>query len=246
MIDSHAHLDDKAFNKDLEEVVKRCKERLKVVIDPATSLAANEKIKSISVKYSGFVFPAFGLDPMHSHEDIEKATEFIIENQKQSIAIGEVGLDYYWLKEKEEQAQVFKHFIQLANELGKPLIIHARNSEEDVIKMLEKHAGTTVIMHHFAGSVDQMFRCVDNGFLISLATNLCYAKSKDLIRRTPLENLLMETDSPYNHPERKGRNEPLNVFKLLSITANEREINKKELEEVVDKNAFKVFKFKVV
>ncbi len=242
MIDSHAHLDDKKF-KNLDEIILKARNSgVKAVIDPATSFASNFKILQLSEKYSGFVFPALGIDPLNSNisqQQLEEVKELIIE--KKPVAIGEVGLDYYWLKEKEPQQKVFEFFIKLAEELKLPLIVHARKAEKEVIDLL-KNSETAVIMHHFSGTLEQAEACVYYGFYVSLATNCCYSNCEALIEKIPLESMLLETDSPYNHPDRKGINEPANIKKLYDLVSRVKEQEFKEVEKVIDKNAKRVFK----
>ncbi len=250
MIDSHSHLDDSSFNSDLIEVIERAKQKLSAVITLSDSLASNEKNLRISEEFLGFVFPCFGLGPITTLREskLSQVISFIEENHEKMVAVGEVGLDYYWDKENHgRQKENFTKFIELANDLNKPLVIHSRNAEEDALKMAERGAATQVIMHSFEASSDLIKRAVDNGFFIGVTTKALYSrKTKDLIKEIELDYLLTETDSPYLNPfNRKERNEPVNVSELIALIASELGITFEEASKATEKNTVKAFDLKI-
>ena len=240
MIDSHAHLDDRKFNKDREDVISRARESLKHVLNPASTPQSNKKIQEIWSAHRDFIYPCYGVDPIselrYGRQDI---MEWISE-QKEVKAIGEIGLDYHWSQDRETQKKNFIEWLEFANELGKPVVIHLRKSIDDGLDLLEKYSNVDVVIHCFSGNQEQLRRCVDNGFFVSFATNAILFRNKymKLIERCPLENMLFETDSPYLW---RGRNEPQNVrelYELASEIKGERFIG---LERLIDNNFYKVF-----
>jgi TatD DNase family protein len=157
------------------------------------------------------------------------------------VAIGEVGLDYYWSKEKELQVENFKRFIDLASEYDKPLIVHARNAMADALYTLEKKHAERVVLHCFFGSKADAKKAQDLGYYLSFATNICYRDSKSLIKDVSLSNMLAETDSPYLSPSRSGRNEPKNVALAIEHLAKVLEMPVSEVDRIVERNTKKAF-----
>ena len=246
MIDSHSHLNDSKFDSDLKQVIERAKKNLKAVITLSDDYKANEKNLKISKEYLGFVFSCFGSGPisMLRENDFEKVNSFVFQNKKHMVAVGEVGLDYYWDKTSHaKQEENFIKFIELANELKKPIVVHSREAEEEALDLLEKKASTTVIMHSFEGSPELIKRAVDNDYFIGVTTKAVYSnKTKDLIKAIELSNLLTETDSPYLNPiKRRERNEPSNVSFLIKLISEETGEELEVVDKLTEKNAIKAF-----
>ena len=242
MIDTHAHLDDKKFNDDREEIIGQCKEKLKHVFLPASLPGTAEANWELAQKHKGFLYSMGGLDPMSclkNPEKISSAMQFCIDNDV--LAIGEVGLEYHHAPDKrKEQRENFREWIKLANELQRPLVIHTREAWKDTFEELSM-ADINVIIHCFSGNREDIKACEDRGYTISLATNICYPQNANLIKLVPLDIIVFETDSPYLQPYRKGRNVPTNVWETAKMVAEDREINIDELSELTDRNALKVF-----
>ncbi len=162
-------------------------------------------------------------------------------------AIGETGLDDYRdYAPRPDQERAFRAHIDLAHELGKPLVIHTRAADDDTIATLAEHAqGVEVILHCFS-MPDRLDECLEHGWWISFAGNVTYPKADDLARaadRVPLERLLVETDAPYLTPQpvRKHRNQPAYVVHTARFLAERRRISYDELEAAVDANAARLF-----
>ncbi|NHJ85757.1 MAG: TatD family deoxyribonuclease [Asgard group archaeon] len=198
------------------------------------------------------IFVTLGASPAGYHEmNIKEIIGSIrsYAEKKEIVGIGEVGLDYYWVKDytiRKKQHETFKQFIELANELKLPLTIHSRDAEEEAVKELII-AETPVIMHSFAGDVDTALECVDRGYYISIPT--CVAdrrKHKRLAKNIPLEFLITETDSPYLSPfPDKKRNEPANVIYAVKEIAKLKEISENEVAKITVENARKIFNLKL-
>ena len=244
VIDNHAHLDDKRFKKDIDEVVKRAKEKLDAVFLPASSFRSNRRVLQLHRAYPEFLYPMAGMDPMACLKKPEKIDDVEIwaKEEKDIIAIGEVGLEYYHAAEKKERQKInLRRFIALANEIHKPLVIHCREAWSDIFKELER-VEVNVILHAFSGGLEEIKRAIDSSFYISLATNICYPENIRLIKHIPLDIMLLETDSPYLHPYRQGRNEPANVWESARKISEIKGIELKELNNIINKNTWKAFK----
>ena len=240
MIDSHCHLDAKQFDKDRQRVVESAKAAgVQLIIDPASDFSSNERIARICQEYKGYVFQCAGIDPISCLKE-NRITE-IEKYLDDSVAIGEVGLDYYWSRDKCAQALNFERFIEMAREYEKPLVIHARNSMKDALEILARKHVETVILHCFSGDKSDAKKAEDLGYYISLATNICYGDNKSLIKDISLSNMLVETDSPYLHPDRKGRNEPKNVRAAIDYIASVKELSAGEIEKMTERNTRKAF-----
>lgn len=199
-------------------------------------------------RYSDKIFVTLGASPANYHElDIDNIIINIREHAEKGeiVGIGEVGLDYYWVKKqpiRTKQHETFKRFIKLANELNLPLTIHSREAEKESVENLTI-AETPVIMHSFSGDVETALECVDRGYYISIPTAVTSRKKHQrLAAAVPIENLIVETDSPYlsPFPDRK-RNEPANVIYAIKEIAKIKELPETDVADVTTKNAIKIF-----
>ena len=248
MIDTHAHLDMLKTEKDLKESI----ERLDYIITIGCDIEEIYKAVDIANKYEN-VFASVGFHPYDVKDlDIDKINilkELALKNDK-VVAIGETGLDYYRdITPKKKQWQFFEKQIELSKELDLPLIVHSRSANKDTVKILKQYAPfkNGGIIHCFGGDIEMMENCIDLGFYISFAGNITYPKAENLrevLKRTPLDRLLLETDSPFLSPQKKrGKpNKPSNIFYTLEFVANYLGIDKDKLEKITDENAKKVFK----
>ena len=215
LIDSHCHLDAKWFKNDIPEVIQNAKQHKIEAIVTSSISPTIPKIKNIVNRYPNYVFWALGLHPPGVESQSVKATIKLIEkHQAEIVAIGEVGLDYHWVKEenrRKEQQEAFKTFIDLAKKLEKPIVIHARDAQTRTIEILEENNAENVLMHCFSGTEAEAKRVLRNKWLISVPTSVVKRKVHQTMARTvPLDQMLLETDAPYLAPTR-GRNEPANI-----------------------------------
>ncbi|HUT82400.1 MAG TPA: TatD family hydrolase [Candidatus Bathyarchaeia archaeon] len=198
------------------------------------------------------IYVTLGASPAGYHEmNIDELIGNIrsYAGKKEIVGIGEVGLDYYWVKDytiRKKQHETFKRFIDLANELQLPLIIHSRDAEEEAVKELTI-AETPVIMHSFGGDIDTALECIDRGHYISIPTCVTNRrKHRRLAKEIPLDFLITETDSPYLSPfPDKKRNEPANVIYAVKEIAKIKEISENEVSKVIVNNAKKIFNLKL-
>ena len=249
MIDVHCHLEQKDYDRDREEVIGMCMEKMKAVLSSSPHKDDFMAAIDLHKKYPNFVYICLGLHPMYVRElrekDIAEAISFIRKHKDELSAIGEVGLDYHHVKEKEfqeKQKEMFRRFIRLSKELNKPLVIHCRNAFEDTIKILEEEKADKVMIHLF-GDKKSCPKVLDNGWFISIGPLLLRSKTiKKIVRFMPLDRIMLETDSPWFGFGERGI--PLNVIKTAGKIAEVKKITSEEVEEQTDLNAKNFFGLK--
>lgn len=251
MIDTHSHLFSSEFNNDLADCILRAKNNhVSKIILVGFSRKTNEEAYNLSLKYDIF-YPTAGVHPSEACENIEKNLydlEEFIKNHK-VYAIGECGLDYYWVKDnKEEQKKLFKGQCELAVKYNLPIIIHARDAIEDTFNILCEYRGKIKgVMHCYSGSYEMALRFIDLGFYISLGGPVTFKNAKEpkrVAKLIPLDRLLIETDCPYLAPTpyRGGRNESSYVKNVLEEIANIRGLDINELDKITETNSISLFK----
>jgi TatD DNase family protein len=243
MIDSHTHLDRAPGTE--EELLAAAREAgVRRILTVGTDDRSRRAALAAAEQHDD-VFAAIGHHPNNATGYSDAITEELRDQagHPRCLAIGETGLDDYRdYAPRTDQERAFRAQIDLAQELGKPLVIHTRAADDDTIATLAAHAqGVEVILHCFsmAARVDE---CLEHGWWISFAGNVTYPKAHDLARaadRVPLERLLVETDAPYLTPQpvRKHRNQPAYVVHTAQFLAERRRIPYDELEAAVDANA---------
>ena len=249
LTDTHSHIDMPDF-KNISEVISNAKKTgVEKIIIPSVNRESFEKVIKIAEEYEG-VYCALGIHPSEAQktkkEDYEKIKQMA--QNKNVVAIGECGLDYYWDKTfVEEQKGAFLKQIEIANALKKPLIVHDRDAHKDTFDLLtENIKDIPVVMHCFSGSLEFAQICINKGFYIALGGVVTFKNAKkahQIAEKIPIENLLLETDAPYLTPEpyRGKRNEPSYVKFVAEKIAEIRKINFDEVAEATTKNAGKVF-----
>ena len=257
MIDCHCHLEQEIYSSDRDEIIEKCKKELKAVITSCAHPADFDLTLQLVEKYKNFVFASCGIHPEYikeiSEEEIDKSIEKIKQNKEKIVAIGETGLDFFWIKEPEwqqKQKELFIRLIDLSKELKKPLIIHSRDAYEETLKILEQEDAREVDMHMF-GDHHLTKRIVDNGWFISINTIILKSKShKKIARDCPLERLMLETDAPWLAPKKllEGIDEKNDPTSIRIVAEKIAEIKKTNFEEVWKKcgeNAIKFFKLPI-
>lgn len=251
MIDTHSHLFSEEFNNDLDECILRAKEKnVSKILLVGFSRDTNQEAYNLSKKYDIF-YPTAGVHPSEANDDIDKnlkdLEEFILNHKV--YAIGECGLDYYWVKDnKEEQKKLFKGQCDLAVKYDLPIIIHARDAIEDTYNILNEYNGKLKgVMHCYSSSYEMALRFIKLGFYISLGGPVTFKNAKEpkrVAELIPLDRLLIETDSPYLAPTpyRGKRNESSYVSLVLEEIARIRNMDKDELEKITEANSISLFK----
>ncbi|NLO89815.1 MAG: TatD family hydrolase [Clostridia bacterium] len=252
LFDTHAHLDLPEFEKDLNDVLQRCRENgveyiVNVGIDRESSLRSIE----LSQKHS-WIFASVGMHP-HDAAKLDEETFGLFKKLAQNervVAVGETGLDYYRnFSPREQQQEAFRMHIALAKELGLPIIIHDRDAHRDVLKIVREEGARDVggIMHCFPGDWKMAKECFDLNFLIGIGGTVTFKKSvtlQEVVKRVPIDMIVLETDCPYLSPEplRGKRNEPANVIYTAKFAAKLRGNDVEEFSYHTTLNAKRLFK----
>ena len=209
MIDSHVHLDDPAFDEDRDSLIKSLGDNgIELVINNSSDLPSSERSVELANKYEN-IYAAIGVHPHEAKTYNDQVEERLIELSKNEkvMAIGEIGLDYYYDNSpREVQKEVFKRQIELAARLGKNIVIHSRDAVKDTFDILkeahEKYEFTALI-HCFSQSVEMMEEYVKMGDYIALGGAVTFKNAKtpkEVAKKVPLDRLLLETDCPYMTP----------------------------------------------
>ena len=253
LIDTHAHLFDDRFRKDLPAVLDRAAAAgvTRVVclgIDLASSRASVEIANAHPL-----VVAAVGIQPNHTGEAASGDWAEIVklaESEPRVVAIGETGLDRYWDRAPfGVQEDYFARHIQLARDLRKPFVIHCRDAEADVVKALrgqEANGPLAAVIHSFSGDLATACACLDMGLYVSFAGMVTYPTAqtlRDVAKEVPLDRLLVETDCPYLAPQpvRGKRNEPAYVAHTAALLAQVKGVSVEEIEEHTTRNARTLF-----
>jgi len=216
MFDAHTHISMKHFKNDRERVIQRARDAgLVGMVTSSISPASFRRTLGILEKHKDFIYHSAGCSA--SQVTMDEAEQIIGLTRKYAtdiVAVGEVGLDYHWVKEpsaRQAQEPIFSLFIEVAKELNLPIVIHSRKAEARATEILESQFSGDVLMHCFDGDPDVAKRVADNGWYITLPAN--FSKYRNRVRSAeilPLEQILLETDGPYLSPTQQ-RNEPANI-----------------------------------
>lgn len=251
LFDTHVHLNADQYKEDLEEVINRAlSEGISQMVVVGFDRPTIERAMELVEKYD-FLYASVGWHPVDAIDMKDEDLLWIEElaSHPKVVAIGEMGLDYYWDKSpKDVQKEVFRRQIQLAKRVKLPIIIHNRDATADIVEILKEEEAKEVggIMHCFSGSPETAKECVEMNFYISLGGPVTFKnakKPKEVAEAIPLEKLLIETDCPYlaPHPYRGKRNEPSYVKLVAEQIAEIKGISFEEVAEATTENAKKIF-----
>ena len=246
IVDTHAHLCDASFDHDLPEVLARAEEAGVMIIisvgedidDARKNLRLNELFPVLR--------PAAGLYP--SCLDIKEAQEmmdFIRSEKERLVAIGEVGLDFWLVKDdsgREIQKEIFKRFVKLSAEVDLPLNVHSRSAGRRTISLLLENGAQKVQMHAFDGKASAALPGVDAGFFFSVPPSVVRSRQKQkLVRQLPLSCLLIETDSPVLGKDPAERNEPANATLVVEAISEIKRVSTEEVAERTYENTLRLY-----
>ncbi len=250
-IDTHTHLFLPNYNGEVGEVIQRAKDSgVDYMIVPATNLATAAEAIKLAEKYN-FIYAAVGVHPHDTQEWNDDLLLLIDELAKHNkvVAIGEIGLDYYYdFSPREKQIHAFEKQIELALNNNLPVIIHNREADDDTIEIIRryKNAGLRAQFHCYAGGINEARELIEMGHFISFTGNITYTKADDLrkvLSRVDIENLLLETDSPFMTPKphRGKRNEPAYISLVAEKIAEVHNLSVEDVARTTTHNAFKLF-----
>jgi len=262
LIDTHCHLDFDAFDSDRAEVIARAVgSGVSRMINSSVDLANSVKVVELALQNTE-VFAAVGVHPNDSQEWAAESGERLkaLAKHGKTLAIGEIGLDYYWNKApKDVQQRVFREQLDVATKLELPVIVHNREASQDVLQILLEWQVSLVkvksplatrpgVLHSFSGDKDMAEKAVAANYFIGLTGPLTFKNAKSLQKLAadlPLENLLIETDSPFltPHPHRGTRNEPARVRLVAEKLAELKGLPFNEVASATTANAERLFRF---
>ena len=247
LIDSHAHLTSEEFNEDRLFILRDLSNfSIEAVINPGINLANSRENIKLSKEYPNF-FAQVGIHPSDVAEMGEDDLVEIEKLAKDAVAIGEIGLDYYWTTEtKELQKEVFIKQLEMARRLGKPVVIHNREADQDIIEILSDYTDLKVQIHCFSSDEKTLKTFIDWGFYISIGGVVTYGNGlneKQAAALVPIERLMLETDSPYLTPDpyRGMRNDPRKIIEVARKISEIRGMKLSKVAKWTTKNAQEFF-----
>ncbi len=251
LIDAHAHLDDSRFDKDRGDIIQRCaREGVMCIINAGTNLSTSIKAISLAEEHS-IIYATIGIHPHEAKTADDNTMELLrsFAGKDKVVAIGEIGLDYYRdLSPRDKQQQVFRDQINLARELGLPIVIHDRDAHGDILRIMKEEKADDVggMMHCFSGSREMAKECMDMGFYISFAGPVTFENArrlKEVARYVPVDRLLTETDCPYLTPVpfRGKRNYPGNVKFVVEEICRLKGLAREQLTEIIYDNTKELY-----
>ena len=253
-IDTHCHLDYQSFDEDREKVIQRA---IQNKVDALITIGTNIETSKLSIKLAekfATVYAAVGIHPNDCKDITESDLELIetLSKENKVVAIGEIGLDYYrTYAEKGQQQKIFRSQLNLARKCKLPVIIHNREAFEDLFDILveEKSSEIKGVLHSFSGSVDFLESILPYNFYFSFTGSVTFKNSNydDVIEKVPVENILLETDSPFLAPVpfRGKRNEPAYIKYTAEKIAQIKGMNLVELADISSQNAKDLFNIEI-
>ena len=246
LVDVHAHMCDPCFDRDRDLVLERARiAEVEAIIAVGENLEDAQKNLELAKRHPALK-PAAGLYPTYLDLNLaHNMAAFIRRQRPRLVAIGEVGLDYWVVKEdaeKELQREIFKLFVELAKELNLPLNVHSRSAGRQAIALLLESGAPKVQLHAFDGKAVTALPAVEAGYFFSIPPSVVRSRQKQkLVNQLPLSCLLVETDSPVLGPSHEARNEPANILQSLKAIAALKDIDEKEVIDAVSENTEKLY-----
>ena len=248
MIDTHCHIYDERLYKNLDQVIKKAqKEKIEKIICIGDNLDTSKKSIEIAESYDN-VYATVGI---HPHEAKNAPNDFIKEleelsNHPKVVAIGEIGLDYYYNHSKKEiQQNIFEKQLKLANNLNLPVVIHCRDADDDLFCSLIATKNSLGVVHSFASSIEFAKKIIGLGLMISFTGMITFIKKLEKVaNEVDLNKIMVETDSPYLTPvPLRGKiNEPANVKFIVNKIAEIKKVPREHVVNITTQNALSLFK----
>ena len=250
IFDTHAHYDSGAFNADRFDILASMPEKnVGLIVDPGCDLESSRAAIALAEKYS-FVYAAVGWHP----EDMDKLTDegfdemIKLMHHPKCVAVGEIGLDYYWDAEhKDEQKALFIRQIELALELDKPVIVHDREAHGDSFDIVSRYPELRGVFHCYSGSAEMAKWLIARGWYIGFTGVLTFKNARKAVETAaaiPLDRIVLETDCPYMSPEpfRGKRNDPGKLYRMAERLAEIRGISVEEVRAATMENGKRLYR----
>ena len=250
LFDTHAHMDDRAFDTDREALLAGLPEKgIGLVMNPGCSLESSRNASLLAQKYD-YIYAAVGSHPDAADEVNEEVLEEyrkLCKLNPKIKAIGEIGLDYHYEDiPREIQLQAFRAQMALAAELNLPVIVHEREAHEDGMAVVREFPGVTGVFHCYSGSAEMARQLVDKGWYIGFTGVLTFKnarKAVEVVQSIPLERIVLETDCPYMAPEpfRGKRNDPGYLYRMAEKLAELRGVSVEEIHRITMENGRRLY-----
>lgn len=251
IFDTHAHYDDEAFDEDRESLLENLeKNQITKIVNVGADISSSRATISLTKQYP-FIYGAIGVHPSETKELTQKDMDWVREVSKSSkiVAIGEIGLDYYWGEpEKEVQKKWFREQIKIAKEEKLPVIIHSRDAAKDTLEIMKEECAEEAggVIHCFSYSAEMAKEYIQMGFYIGIGGVVTFKnakKLKEVVEQIPLESIVLETDCPYLAPEgRRGeRNCSLYLPRVIQEISSLKQIEESTVIEQTYQNAIQLY-----
>lgn len=251
IFDTHAHYDDEAFDEDREALLESLeKNQITKIVNVGADISSSRATISLTKQYP-FIYGAIGVHPSETKELTQKDMDWVREASKSSkiVAIGEIGLDYYWGEpEKEVQKKWFREQIKIAREEKLSIIIHSRDAAKDTLEIMKEECAEEVggVIHCFSYSAEMAKEYIQMGFYIGIGGVVTFKnakKLKEVVEQIPLESIVLETDCPYLAPEgRRGeRNCSLYLPRVIQEISSLKQIEESTVIEQTYQNAIQLY-----
>jgi Mg-dependent DNase len=253
IIDIHCHLTFEHYDDDRAQVIADAKKVLTGVVTCGVEPEDGAQALELAAMHEGFIFVTLGLHPIHvagrADQDIENYEEFISENKREIVAIGEIGLDHHWVRDPlktKRTKEIFVEFLELSKELDLPVVLHLRGTGSEAIeegfKIVLDEDVRRAVFHCFTGKPQLAELICEEGYYLSLPTSIVRSKSmKKVAKRVPLSALLTETDAPYLSPTEEERNVPQCVTVVYEEIARQKKMEVRAVEGAIERNFTRLF-----
>lgn len=246
IIDSHAHYDDESYDEDRDKILNELKNNGVIgILNCAASYDSLKTTDKLTKDYD-FINGALGIHPENADEFKENTLDEIkeyIRNNNKIVAIGEIGLDYYWDENppKDVQKEVFRKQMKLAEELQLPVVIHDREAHQDTLEIIKEYPSVTGVVHCFSGSVEFAKECIKLGYYIGFTGVVTFKNAKKIVqvaKEIPIDRILVETDCPYMSPEpnRGKRNRSDYIEYIINKISEIKEIEPDKANKIFNEN----------
>jgi len=246
-VDAHIHLSDEEYSECVDEVITEARSS-NVVALVSNSMDLETSIRSLKLaeQYSGMVYAALGIHPWNvnalTEEELQQTIELVSEKRQNEalIAIGEIGLDYKYMKIWDKQLMVFNEMLRLAEKVDLPVIVHSRGTTAQIVEMLPSYNLKKVLLHWFSNPISVLSKVMENGYYITEGPPTAYSNGiREVVRKTPLTNLLTETDGPvrfFKQPFDGKKTTPAFIPTVVKAIAEIKKVDATVVAERIMKN----------
>ena len=248
LIDTHAHISYKDYSDRIDEVIQAAADNgVEKIISIGVDLSSSEECMKLAEKYPS-VYATCGI---HPHEADKPPNGYLYElealtQHPKMVAVGEIGLDYHYdFSDRKIQRRVYHEQLEMANSLELPVVVHCRESDEDILEGIQNSGNKEGVIHCFASNLDFAQKILETGFHISFTGMITFVKElEDVVKEIPLERMMVETDSPYLSPKpfRGKQNEPKNVLLVAEKIAELKKYSIEKVAESSTETALNLFK----